>query len=224
MGKQLASGYCAWCAENTDHGHYSKSALEGLGHLLIRMVAGSSGYGPWYCSGCRRVASMIMPPMDERSGSSIDDAIIHQRSQAARGMVCVSQDDIPQASDSRRPLVQADQCRYSKARHSSSRYSQKYRFAVARRIIEGQATFKQIGAELSISKYEIWSWLVEHFRDNQHQIAQLKKQMGLVEGVTATATATPRVKADDQVVSVDADADRSWLTTVVVVGQQVDNR
>lgn len=222
MSKPLESGYCNWCAENTEHGHYAKSPISAFGHSFVRLFAGSGGYGPWYCSGCRRVSTVIVPPVEQRKESSIDDVTVQQPTEGSLSKPDVSQAVIPQASDSRRPVTQPTRkSQTSKISQSSSRYSQKYRFAVARRIIDGHATFKQIGEELSISKREIWSWLVEHFRDNQHQIAQLKKQVRLME--ESTGTTAPKVKSDQQIVSCETEAEPSWSTTVVVDGQQLDS-
>lgn len=220
MGNQLVRGYCTWCAENTVHGYYAKSPMSAVAHKVTRMFAGSHGYGPWYCSACRRITNVIAPPVDERSEASGAGEQSRREQSAA-----VAPPDVPQASDAKRPLVEPKakkpSAKPSSSSSPSSRYSKKYRFAVARRIIEGGASFKQIGEELSLSKREIWGWLVEHFHDSQQQITQLKKQVRLLEGTAGDRQAQPTT--EQQVVSGNPDANSDWSTTVVVDAQQMED-
>ena len=218
MSKRLQSGYCTWCAENTEHGYYADSSLTAIFHQLVRLFVRSSGYGPWYCSGCRRVSTILVPPMDDRMESTIDEAIIQLGDKVKRVESVAARADIPQASDSKRPLVQAQRpSPVTPSNQNAGRYSQKYRW-----IIEGEASFKQIGEELSIPKREIWGWLVEHFHENQEQIARLKSHLRELEAALEEPLENSLTNGESEDPFVSVDGDSAW-STVVVNAEQIDN-
>ena len=169
------------------------------------------------------MSTILVPPMDDRMESTIDEAIIQLGDKVKRVESVAARADIPQASDSKRPLVQAQRpSPVTTSNQNAGRYSQKYRFAVIRRIIEGEASFKQIGEELSIPKREIWGWLVEHFHENQEQIARLKSHLRELEAALEEPLENSLTNGESEDPFVSVDGDSAW-STVVVNAQQIDN-
>ena len=205
MGQRLKTGYCSWCANNTPHGHYASSAMAGICHAMARVFAGAAGYGPWYCSECRRVTSFMMPPVEDRPSAPVEAF------------------DVPAAADVKRPLKapasehpfreRARLDAVGKNQQATSRYSEKYRQAIARRIFEGSTTFNQVKAELSVSKQEVWGWLVALYCSDQEQIGQLKRQVHALEESLSMHIGDSEF--GDRVVAPSSVDLQNWSTVVV---------
>jgi transposase-like protein len=57
----------------------------------------------------------------------------------------------------------------------SSRYSEKFRAGVVRRVLDGKQTLGQIAHELDLPQADILIWVAQQFDQKQHQIEQLSE-------------------------------------------------
>lgn len=153
MNETMVIGYCGWCAHNTEHGLYRKTALSGLGDGVRRLLSGQRGFGPWYCAECRRVENYLVAPMESYTVSSV--------SSPQRAVKCA--DGAEDVTVHR------------------SRFTAKFRAAFAKRIIEGRQSFKQVSDQLEVPKPEIWTWVVELFDNQQKRIAELTRSVESLE-------------------------------------------
>jgi hypothetical protein len=195
----MKEGYCNWCANNADHGRYSSSVFAAAFHALVRMMSGGSSYGPWYCSECRRVSKLLNPPVESHTIRQVGHAVGGNESVAHPMLHPRSPEDTVVTLSS----------------ESTQRFSQKYRNAIARKILDGSSTFKQVSEELSISKKEAWSWLVELSVGERQQIVDLKNRVRQLESRLGEVS-----KEDGPVDPWDSDVVNQWSS--IVVGAQLD--
>lgn len=110
------------------------------------------GIGPWYCEQCRvqrwKVHKTLL--------ASADDQESHESSVSVGNFIRGDANLVLQSS-------------------RSSRYSEKFRAGVVRRVLDGKQSLSQIANELEVPQADILVWVAQQFDQKQHQIEQLSR-------------------------------------------------
>ena len=150
-------GYCEGCGENTNFRLVAARVLHRPWTWLTTHLAG----GPWYCEQCRCERWSIHRPL--KSSAEADDR--------SAGSVSVGN------------FIRGDSNLVMQSTRSS-RYSEKFRASVVRRVLEAKQSLAQIADELDIPQADLLVWVAQQFDHKQQQIEQLKRTIEDLRGIT----------------------------------------
>lgn len=195
LSKKKKSGYCPSCHKNVPHQRHFNNPVTLLFNKVTLGLLGVIGVGPWYCVHCDNKKFLLLgrdpKALDYRSAALGNETPVRTRKQTKPAL------KTPAAkANNTQPIVKANSTAAPKPetepavpvgnflksdkslvnrKHRLERFSEKYRDAVVRRILNGTATISQIRNDKRLSETEVAEWIADLFDRRQKRIDDLEK-------------------------------------------------
>ena len=146
-------GFCDSCQQNKDHRRVA--GVFSLINLFLLGVPGLFGISTWACTHCRSVRIFLFCQREVRK--EIRSSSFHKTAQ-------------PSPNGALKP--QAPRKRKSTR---SQLYSEKYRDAVARRVVSGITSIAEVKESLELSDSDVLDWLKQSFQRKEDRVEMLRE-------------------------------------------------
>ena len=148
-------GFCDSCQQNKDHRRVA--GVFSLINLFLLGVPSLFGISTWACTHCRSVRIFLFRQREVRQ--EIRSSSFHKTAQ-------------PSPNGALKP--QAPRKRKSTR---SQLYSEKYRDAVARRVVSGITSIAEVKQSLELSDSDVLDWLKQSFQRKEDRVEMLREAL-----------------------------------------------
>ncbi|MFK7766083.1 MAG: hypothetical protein AB8B55_02490 [Mariniblastus sp.] len=165
-------GYCRNCIKNVPHVRHVNSKLFRVIDAASFRAMAAFRVGPWYCEQCeRKVFILKRPQFDAADFRTAESYFEDERSETPV-------DGVESAGN----FLRTDESLVVRSTRLR-RFSEKYRDALVRRILEGTTTISNLRQDKNLSEAEVISWISDKFNRMEKQLHLLEEHFAPSLGI-----------------------------------------
>ncbi len=158
-------GYCSSCMKNIPHFRATSPILvRTLDRLNVNALK-LLNIGPWYCAHCESKSFLLK--------NEIESALRHDPAESLAAESELNSAKEPEQAEPIGNFLKGEQSLVARASRLK-RFSEKYRDAIVKRLLDGKLTFSQVRSEQKITEVELTDWISDLFHRMQLKLDEVE--------------------------------------------------